>query len=167
MEKLFKFFLKEEKQSISQGMQKFRNPKRALRKFRDPKRALRKFRKGCKKFANQFCLAKSNAKFERGCEFISQLPNPFRNLVNAKSLSGKANGLCANSNSHLNLYISTWRPRYLIIGHLFILLYCHIILVEIVLCFDALYSGIGCITWSYFILYFLRLIYRHHIFCYT
>ena len=100
---------------------------------------------------------------------LKEVANLFRNyqihlptLCNSKSLSGKANGLCANSNSHLNLYISTWRPRYLIIGHLFILLYCHIILVEIVLCFDALYSGIACITWSYFILYFLKSIYRHH-----
>ena len=58
--------------------------------------------------------------------------------------------------------ISTRGPRYLIIWHLFILLYLHIILVEIVPCSDALYYGIWCITWSYFILYFLRLIYRHH-----
>ena len=62
--------------------------------------------------------------------------------------------------------ISTRGPRYLIIGHLFILLYLHIILVEIVPCFDALYSRIGCITWSYFILYFLKLIYRHHFLLY-
>ena len=41
-----------------------------------------------------------------------------------------------------------------------------IILVEIVLCFEAIYSGIGYITWSYFILYFLRLIYRHHFLLY-
>ena len=40
----------------------------------------------------------------------------------------------------------------------------HIILVYIIPCFDVLYSGIGCIAWSYIIFYFLRLIYRHH-FC--
>ena len=42
--------------------------------------------------------------------------------------------------------ISTWGSYYLIIGHLFILLYLHIILVEIYPFFDTLYSGIGCIT---------------------
>ena len=52
----------------------------------------------------------------------------------------------------------------MIIRHLFILLYLHIILVEIYAYFDALYPGIGCITLSYLILYFLILIYRHHFF---
>ena len=58
--------------------------------------------------------------------------------------------------------ISTWGSHYFIIEHLFILLYLHIILLEICPCFDTLYSRIGCITWSYLILYFLILIYRHY-----
>ena len=40
-------------------MQEFRNPKFTLRKFRKPKITLWKFRKGCEKFANQLCLAKT------------------------------------------------------------------------------------------------------------
>ena len=51
-----------------------------------------------------------------------------------------------------------------LLDHLFTFLSLHIILVYIVPCFDVLYSGIGCIAWSYIIFYFLRLIYRHH-FC--
>ena len=37
-------------------------------------------------------------------------------------------------------------------------------IINIITCFDVLYSGIGCITWSYLALYFLKVIYTHH-FC--
>ena len=52
-----------------------------------------------------------------------------------------------------------------LLDHHFIL-YLLIILVDIITCFDVLYSGIGCITWSYLTLYFLKVIYTHHFLLY-
>ena len=72
-------------------------------------------------------------------------------------------GWASHSHSYaIGCIISTRGSHYLTIGHLFILFYLHIILLEICPFFDTLYSGIGCITWSYLILYFLILIYRHY-----
>ena len=114
----------------------------------------------------------SYGKDRRGpCWFLAELHSEVESL-----LCSGASWLChyfrwssgwASDSWHSHSYTWGWGCHYLIIRHFFILLYLHIILVEICLCFDALYSGIWCITWSYLILYFLRLIYRHHVFYYT
>ena len=48
----------------------------------------------------------------------------------------------------------------------FFSLYLLSIFIDIITCVDILYYGIGCITWSYLILYFLRVIYTHHFLLY-
>ena len=143
-----------------------------------PKFTYENFRKGCQQFRNPFLPYETHAKCQRSLvrntngQWESQrslktslLKN--LSLPNQPLFILQTHLLLVNPSATLwcptwECIISTRGPRYLIIGHLFILLYLHIILLEICPCFDALYSRIGCITWSYFILYFLKLIYRHH-----
>ena len=82
---------------ILQALQKNSQPKIHLAKFRKPQIHLAKISQGLWK------IRKPALPCEIPCEIWKAYANSFRNLANS-------NSLCANSNSHLNLYLKASKP---------------------------------------------------------